>query len=36
MYNDLRSEGEGVNTKVQNRLMRARVRTRESGGMYMG
>ena len=36
MYNDLRSEGEEVNTKVQNRLMRARARTRESGGMYMG
>ena len=25
-----------MNTKVQNRLMRARARTRESGGMYMG
>lgn len=36
MYNDLRREGEEVNTKVQNRLMRARVRTRERWRMYMG
>ena len=36
MYNDLRSEGEEVNTKVQNHLMRARVRTRERWRMYMG
>ena len=35
-YNDLRSEGEEVNTKVQNCLMRARVRTRERWRMYMG
>ena len=35
MYNDSRSEGEEVNTKVQNRLMRARVRTRERWRMYM-
>ena len=36
MYNDLRSEGEEVNTKVQNRLTRACMRTRERWRMYMG
>jgi hypothetical protein len=32
----LNGSGEEVNTKVQNRLMRARVRMRERGRMYMG
>ena len=32
----LNGSGEEVNTKVQNRLMRARVRTRERWRMYMG